>query len=197
MKPIILGLTGRSGAGKSTAAGMFAGLFKPASVMAFADPLKGMMAELLCNVASRQQVQEMLDGRLKETPIERLAMRTPRYLMQSLGTEWGRYLVDYDLWVSLARARMVRAIDDGRNVIFSDVRFENEAALILDSGGYIVRVERDEGIRRHDPHVSERYDCVAQYRLLNDGSLSDLMRRVAAIAGEIETEQAEMKGNVE
>ena len=44
---------------------------------------------------------------------ERWGGKTPRYLMQTLGTEWGRMMVDGDLWVELCCVRIRWALSQG------------------------------------------------------------------------------------
>ena len=72
---------------------------------------------------------------------------TPRHMMQTLGTEWGRHMIDGDIWVK-AFARL----NAGMCVIVPDVRFENEAALVREHGVLIHLTGRG-GIEGN--HVSE------------------------------------------
>jgi hypothetical protein len=45
--------------------------------------------------------EHFFDRQLKETPLPVIG-KSPREIMQTLGTEWGRRLVNPDLWVCLA-----------------------------------------------------------------------------------------------
>jgi hypothetical protein len=56
----------------------------------FAGPLKAMMAALGCTNAE-------IDGDRKEVPCDLLGGKSPRWAMQTLGTEWGRKLIGDDL----------------------------------------------------------------------------------------------------
>lgn len=62
-------------------------------VKKFADNLKTMICTLLG--CTREQLE---DRDFKETPIPELGNKTPRDLMISLGTEWGREMVDPNVW---------------------------------------------------------------------------------------------------
>jgi hypothetical protein len=76
-----------------------------------------------------------------------------RHLLQTLGTEWGRKLIDSNIWLRAAGRRICDLSDEGLNVVIEDVRFENEAALIRGLGGRILHIERDTGYQ--DGHASE------------------------------------------
>ena len=78
----------------------------------------------------------------KSVPHALLGGRTPREAMQSLGTDWGRQLIDPELWLRAARHRAVLALDAGERVAFDDVRFDNEAEMIRRLGGVVIHVER-------------------------------------------------------
>lgn len=146
---MIIGITGRKGSGKDTAAFVFeaAGYEK----LKFAGALKEMIAALLeYQGVDEDLIFRMLEGDLKEVPTHYLGGRTPRHAMQTLGTEWGRKLMHEDLWVDVT----MNAADGHEGVVISDVRFPNEVAAIKDRGGVIYRVERP-GVDRSDEHPSE------------------------------------------
>lgn len=128
-KPKLIGLTGQKGSGKSTAAFALRPHF---ARLSFAAPLKRML------LAMGLTPEEMED---KETVLPRYG-RSPRYLMQTLGTEWGRYLVDQDHWINIARREAQEHLDAGINVVFDDVRFDNEALLIHELGGHVWQITR-------------------------------------------------------
>jgi hypothetical protein len=70
--------------------------------------------------------------------------------MQRLGTEVGREMFGDDFWVKAA----INAIPEGANVVFSDVRYPNEANAVRALGGKVWRVYRD-GIGPANGHTSE------------------------------------------
>ena len=62
---------------------------------------------------------------------------TPRDILQFVGTEVMRsYIVNYHIDV------VVNSLSSADKVVVADVRFENEAAGILDVGGNLIRLER-------------------------------------------------------
>lgn len=136
----IIGIAGRAGAGKNTVAEMIPAGF----VIGFADPLYAGLAAML------DVPEHMLRDRAnKEKPLVWLG-KSSRELMQTLGTEWGRGMVAQDLWLRLAEQRIAPFAG---TIVFSDVRFDNEAEWIRNQGGEVWLVERDQ--ETHHTHSSE------------------------------------------
>ena len=139
--PLVIGFAGPAGCGKDTAAA-YVDLHLPEyDIRSFASPLKQMLMTGLDLSA------EQVDGDLKEL-VDSRYNKTPRYLMQTLDTEWGRYTVNGDLWVNVMRNH----IQKNPHVIISDVRFENEAKLVREFG-VLIHIERVRQISNE--HVSE------------------------------------------
>jgi hypothetical protein len=131
----LIGFTGAAGAGKTTAAKFLVGLgYKKVS---FADPLRDMLHVLgvPCEV--------MADPVAKEQPHPALNGKTPRYALQTLGTEWGRETISPTLWTDTAMRRAARLRGLGLGVVFDDVRFDNEARAVRAAGGVIIRLQLD------------------------------------------------------
>lgn len=139
MKPDVrlVALTGLAGCGKSTAAQVF--LDAGWKRVKFASPLKDM-----CRAMG--MTDDMIEGHLKETPIDWLGGKTPRYVMQTIGTDWGRKMVSEGLWVDLATRDIRTALSAGHNVIVDDCRFQNEADAIRALGGAVVALVGRGGI---------------------------------------------------
>jgi hypothetical protein len=146
---MIIGFAGKKQVGKSTAAGVWAAAgFMRAS---FAGPMKEVAEHLLmCAGMSSHDVRFF--ERHKEEPMPIVGV-TMRHFLQTLGTDWGRKLIHSDLWVMAAAARIESMLSEGQDLVFEDVRFENEAAFIRERGGLIVHIERKTGAV--DPHESE------------------------------------------
>lgn len=141
---MIIGIVGVAGSGKTIVSRHLvesAGYRK----LSFAAPLKRMLR------AGFGMTEEQLDGSLKTSTDRTVCSRTPRYLMQTLGTEWGRRMVGPDVWAQLWRRD---ALELGGDIVADDVRFPNEAEAIRALGGVIWRVHRP-GLNV-DSHASER-----------------------------------------
>lgn len=162
MKPRLIGLVGYAGSGKSLAADCLAphGYYRTR----FAAPLKDMLRSL-------GLTQAEVDGHLKEVPCELLGGKTPRHAMITLGTEWGRNLIDYNLWVRVTMHKVNHSLSVGdKKVVIDDVRFPNEAQAIRDAGGTIWRIDRV-GVGAGSSHISEtgQEDIEPDVIVINDG----------------------------
>ena len=168
---MIIGLTGKKRSGKDTAAQAL--VARGYTQLSFAGPLKAMIRALLAWADyTPTHIDRMVDGDLKEHVA--LEDKTARYLMQSLGTEWGREHVSPGIWVNLCIDKALRC----QNAVISDVRFSNEAEAIRKAGGKIVRISRP-GCELNDSHASEQVDKIEpDFVIPNDGSIERLQLRM-------------------
>lgn len=182
----VVGLTGAASSGKDTVAGMFVKACPGWRRESFAKPLRDMLI-----AGGFVSLDELENRDLKELDMQPFG-RSPRYLMQTLGTEWGRNLVHADVWLLLLQARvdaLIAAKVPG--VIITDVRFPNEAEYVRKMGR-LVHIERVESRqisivqRFRAKHASER-PLPKQYgdmTLRNNGTLEDLERTVQELIAE-------------
>ena len=174
---MLIGFMGAAGAGKDTAAATL-----PAErweILKFAGPLKAMLRTLLQRAgADSDLTYDMIEGDLKNTPSPLLGGRTPRYAMQTLGTEWGRDLIHPDLW-TITTENQIRETLPEYNVAVTDVRFANEVATIHRLGGVLIRITRP-GLVVDLTHPSERFVATLPVdgEIVNDGSFEDLAESV-------------------
>ena len=164
---MIIGISGKARSGKDTFAEMLAtelnkGAYPPYVMMAFANELK-----LKCQEAF-DLTWEQLWGDDKEVPDERYRKYqtatltgtgelpsgywTAREIMQDFGAFYRS--IDSEFWIkNLFKAA---AEKDYTNVIVTDVRYTNEADYIINNGGYVIRVERENKDTVHnEQHPSE------------------------------------------
>ena len=169
---ILIGLTGAKYSGKDTLADHLChshGFIK----YALADPLKEVCKSLF------GLRDEQLWGDLKEENDPRYD-KTPRQLLQILGTDCIRQKVRDDFWVARWQAWLDNA--PHTRVVVSDVRFQNEIRAIHDNGGVVLRIERP-CLRRSDSHVSEQTHTLGgiDHTILNDLAPADMHRRFDAL----------------
>jgi hypothetical protein len=201
---IVVGLSGYAGAGKDAVADILVrdyGFTK----MAFADPLKRMLRRLdpiigfdlyegcCAECADIPEVTEVRfsdaakfgfdDESLKHSPWAEEVRR----LWQRFGTEVFR-AEDSDFWVNLAAGELGETTAD--RVVFTDVRFENEAEWIYwlredhvkepEIRSSVWRVARPDNYPE-DIHESEQMVGLLdeEVTILNNGSLEELEEPVA------------------
>ena len=174
---LLIGLAGRARVGKDTAAQHLVNHHGFHSY-AFADPLRDGLMHIL-NLSPCD-----FEGDQKEQPLPWLG-RSPRQLMQSLGTEWGRNTVHPELWLLLAAQNLdllARTHDTAPGFVVSDIRFENEAQLIRDRGGVVIHMYRPSA-PAVNAHISEDgIRCVAQDLMLaNYGTIDELRQNLNSI----------------
>lgn len=169
--PRIVGITGLAGSGKSSVAS-FLTSNHDFVIVKFADILKSMLRQLGLS-------EEELEGDRKGLPSKLLLGRSPRYAMQTLGTEWGRQLLHENIWCEVWKRRARQLLATGIPVVCDDCRFENEAHAIEDLGGELWSVSRP-GVRAQG-HISESGAAMrfATVRITNGGSLRELELTVA------------------
>lgn len=171
----LIGLVGKARVGKDTVAGHILdnyGLMQ----YAFADPLKDMLEAVF---------GDKFRGGDREQVIDWLG-KSPRQLMQTLGTEWGRDCVHPDLWVLFAEQEWLKAqARKAPGLVISDVRFDNEAAWIHGAGGLLLEIVRPEAGQVAD-HLSERALTLEVPRtvIINDGTLDELFEQVDEVVME-------------
>lgn len=164
----LIGLIGRARSGKDTVAGYLARRHMFAHI-AFADPMKQMLEAAFGDLFRDGDREKLIDWLGK----------SPRQLMQTLGTEWGRNQVHPELWVMLTEQKVKNAVEFNLPLVISDVRFYNEANMILKHGGELWFVSRNTS-EQVNPHSSETADW-GRWPLKtieNNGSLEELYLKV-------------------
>lgn len=187
----IIGLVGLAGAGKSTVASYLEERWSFVEI-AFADPIVDMAAALMARAGVGGEW--MTERALKEQPMPVLGM-SYRQLAQTLGTQWGRTLAP-DLWIKIARQAVYYLQEHEEHVVISDVRFFNEAQLVRELGGTLVRVQRaDLPALSHglSQHASERDQAVisVDHTLHNAGSIATLEQQVDSLVQRLHASQGQ------
>lgn len=170
---MIIGICGAAGAGKGSVASILES--RGFATLSFADPLYEAASAI-----TGLTVAELQDRSRKENTLGWISC-SPRRLLQTLGTDWGRNMIHQEIWVMATMQRMLA----GGDYCIPDVRFVNEAAAIRARGGVVWRVERP----GHSllagaaaAHESERGipDEYVDAVITNGGTLADLQAAVDA-----------------
>ena len=181
-KRYIIAFTGKKGSGKSTAAKY---LRKNNYIpLSFASPLKEIALAFGFNKMN-----------VYGTQAQKLAVNpqigvSGREFMQKFGTEICRKVLPQVLpamdfgpwgtiWVKIMSDRLREYT--GENIVIDDCRFPDEANMLEQAGGIIIRIDRPDSEHngKHDNHASEQTDQLPwNYRLANDGSINQLHQRI-------------------
>jgi hypothetical protein len=178
----IIGLTGKAGAGKDTVADRLVSNYGFVKY-SLAGPLKAMLKVIGVDCENRET---------KELPHPVFGV-SPRVMAQALGTEWMRKCVAENGWIRLA-ANFIRVTKELNNledvptvkgIVFSDVRFPNEAEFIR-THGTLVHVWRPD-VAPVAAHESENgipfQDC--DRALMNDKTVETAFRRLDDIMADL------------
>ena len=161
----IIAFTGPMSCGKSTAAKYLTTNYNFIRHY-FAKPLKDMLKVL-------GLTDEHVNGSLKEKDCWMIGGKTPRYAMQTLGTEWGRDMIHKDLWAMAWK----NTRPGNRDIVVDDLRFPNEIEVLRSLNGLVIKVERP-GQEHTQAHESEAHELPYDFILENDGTIEDLYRKI-------------------
>jgi hypothetical protein len=169
---ILIGITGAARSGKDTAADYLCEQigFKKYS---FATPIKAAVKTMF------GLTEDHVNGHLKEVVLPDLGV-SPRFLMQTLGTEWGRKIVNDQVWLLAAQRQIENCYHGGHGrIVIPDIRFENEASFIREKGGLLIHVNRPD-CEKVLAHESENGVSVMPYdaQIINNGTLKQLYNQV-------------------
>ena len=186
---MFIAITGKKGSGKDT----FADALKERNfyVLKFADTLKNMIRTLYREAGlDDETIERKIEGDLKESSCEILGGSTPRWAMQSLGTEWAK-LVDptHTLWSRIFLEKAAGYLNSGTPVVCTDVRFQHEADVVKKLGGNLIRVDRP-GQTNDDTHLSEQEMEKLQVDVTvgNIGSIRQLREKATKLIEELRSE---------
>ena len=166
----LMGLTGKARSGKDTT-GDYLSKKYGYHTFAMAKPIKE-----ACRVIFGWDDRH-LHGDLKEV-VDPIYGVTPREAMQKLGTEYGRDMINTDIWA----IRTKQEIKNNNLMVLTDLRYDNEAELILDMGGIVISVDRNlrgliNGVKNHKSELSISSNLITE-TVKNNGSLDDLYKKI-------------------
>lgn len=166
----LIGLTGPAGCGKDTAGAYLCrkhGFVR----YGFADPLKAMLLAIGVDMNDR-------DGKEKPHPVFGVS---PRRMAQTLGMDWMRDMICKDGWLRLAEQFIDDEFTPANGIVFTDVRFENEAEMIRRRGGAIWHLKRN--VPGVEAHVSERpiVEYLSDRQLLNNSTMDHLYGNIETL----------------
>jgi len=195
--PHLIGLTGKPRAGKSEVASILErdhGYVR----LSVADPIREALERLNPFIPIYGHPPRHLSELLRESDWRTLKDEhyEVRRLLQVLGTDLGREMWNEDFWLRplVERINHLGAL----RIVVDDVRFANETEAIRELGGFIVRIDRSDPLRRghlegsalldileFDPYY-ERGDLPADLVLPNTFDLDTLTVQVGDVLGDLD-----------
>ena len=175
----VIGLCGELGSGKSEAARILNedhGFIR----VKMTDPLNQMLKAL--GIAACD-----LDGPGREKPHPLLCGKSVRHAQQTLGTEWGRELINPYFWTFHWSRTVCDVRDLGGNVVCENIRFPSEVETLTAVGGELWEVRRPGLDGPQHAHVSEHhreFRAVAARIIHNNGTLESLRENVSGVYAE-------------
>ena len=182
----LIGISGKIGSGKDTVAAIIQELYPQYEVKKFAGKLKD-IASILTGIP----VEKFEDQEFKKTDLGKewsyaypdqyyddgesvMVCMSVRQLLQKLGTDALRDNLHENVWVNALMADY----NKDSNWIVTDCRFPNEAKIIEEKGGILLRVERSTCNLGIHPSETALDDFPFEHVIFNNGSMDDLRNEV-------------------
>lgn len=147
-KPKLIGLAGPRRAGKDTVGRHLEEVFGFHSLH-FAAPIKRGLSAMFS-----VPIEWFYDEERKEAPHPCLCGRSPRHLMETLGTEWAQHCIGSTVWSQIVEQEIGYLRHAGQGlIVVTDVRFPHEAEMIKRLGGEIWEIT-GRGSAYDDGHIS-------------------------------------------
>lgn len=124
---------------------------------------------------------EYIEGDKKEDVIPDLGV-TCRYLMQTLGTEWGRMQVGLDTWVIAT----LNKLNPNQRYIIDDMRFPNEYKALKDKGFVLIKLVGYGELTQKHASEGSLDDFTFDYVIQNNGTLENLLDKIDLILEDME-----------
>ena len=139
---MLIGFSGKKGSGKSYFADYLVN-HKLFIKLSFASPLKE-ITKILFNLSD-----EDVKDPIKKELINPKFNASPRELMQWLGTDIMReefnkkFNYSGSIWIDSVKDKVKTLLDNNKDVVIDDVRFQNEVDMIHSLGGIVINLRND------------------------------------------------------
>lgn len=172
---MLIGFSGKKGSGKSYFADYLVNN-KLFIKLSFASPLKE-ITKILFNLSD-----EDVKDPIKKELINPKFNASPRELMQWLGTDIMReefnkkFNYSGSIWIDNVKDKIKTLLEDNKDVVIDDVRFQNEVDMIHSLGGIVINLHNDLDNTLNNStstHSSENQKLTFNYEFVNDKSYSN------------------------
>lgn len=172
---MLIGFSGKKGSGKSYFSDYLVNN-KLFIKLSFASPLKE-ITKILFNLSD-----EDVKDPIKKELINPKFNASPRELMQWLGTDIMReefnkkFNYSGSIWIDSVKDKVKTLLDNNKDVVIDDVRFQNEVDMIHSLGGIVINLRNDLDntlTNSTSTHSSENQKLTFNYEFVNDKSYSN------------------------
>ena len=172
---MLIGFSGKKGSGKSFFADYLVNN-KLFIKLSFASPLRE-ITKILFNLSD-----EDVKDPIKKELINPKFNASPRELMQWLGTDIMReefnkkFNYSGSIWIDSVKDKVKTLLDNNKDVVIDDVRFQNEVDMIHSLGGIVINLRNDLDNTLNNStstHSSENQKLTFNYEFVNDKSYSN------------------------
>lgn len=172
---MLIGFSGKKGSGKSYFADYLVNN-KLFIKLSFASPLKE-ITKILFNLSD-----EDVKDPIKKELINPKFNASPRELMQWLGTDIMReefnkkFNYSGSIWIDNVKDKVKTLLDNNKDIVIDDVRFQNEVDMIHSLGGIVINLRNDLDntlTNSTSTHSSENQKLTFNYEFVNDKSYSN------------------------
>jgi hypothetical protein len=163
-KYVLIGLLGKKQSGKDTAGDYLQHKYG-FTKYSFADPLKQ-----ACHILFDLNHDQLYGSITNKETIDPRWNKTPRQILQYVGTDLMRNQIRKDFWTHLLKLKY----KSNQNTVVTDCRFQNEVDCIHELGGVVIKIIRPDS-KHSDSHASEiDMDCITNhnYTIHNNDELN-------------------------
>jgi len=192
----VIGITGKAGSGKDTFAELLKTALDQRCRISGAIAIDQISAPLKDAVIAMLDIHplEIEDREFKETSLldDFGIDYSPRQMLQTLGTEWGRG-IDEDIWLKLLTPRLESYAKYGAEYcLITDVRFPNEHTWIDNMGGVVVEIYRPLAPAVASHSSEDGLNRETDYFISNDSTINGLRHQAEELADEL-MQEAQVK----
>jgi len=156
-------------------------------IVSFANSVKEGAVEILRGLMPWSRAMDHI-YKDKTKPIRELNGKTGREILQTLGTNWGRNIIDKEMWVKCSEKLIHSAFSQGKDVVVDDWRFLNEYEYLKENGYNVttVKIQRfglnnATSFKEHESENGIPKDFKFDHVIINDASKEVLFHKAEEI----------------